>query len=232
MPTAPSPRVLVSGHAGRDHRRAVRRSPAAPSCRRRGNGPCVTGQWIVGAVRVLSLGQPLAIMTGISICVPDGHAAAAGVGADAGARDVRSNREHQRQFPVSVRRARPHDGRAATTTCRQLVEQVLFTSPGERVNLPDFGSGLLQLPFAPNSVEMAAATQFTVQAALQKWLSNYIKVQSVVATAKEAVLTVTVTYSLLNTMSPRCRPSSTGATRDLPAAATKTARPRCSATRR
>ena len=82
---------------------------------------------------------------------------------------------------------------------RQLVEQVLFTSPGERVNLPDFGSGLLQLPFAPNSVEMAAATQFTVQAALQKWLSSYIKVQSVVASADEAVLTVTVTYSPLNT---------------------------------
>jgi phage baseplate assembly protein W len=82
---------------------------------------------------------------------------------------------------------------------RQLVEQVLFTSPGERVNLPDFGSGLLQLPFAPNSVEMAAATQFTVQAALQKWLSSYIKVQSVVASAEEAVLTVTVTYSPLGT---------------------------------
>jgi phage baseplate assembly protein W len=81
----------------------------------------------------------------------------------------------------------------------QLVEQVLFTSPGERVNLPDFGSGLLQLPFAPNSVEMAAATQFTVQAALQKWLSNYIKVESVVASSNEAVLTVTVSYSLLNT---------------------------------
>lgn len=81
----------------------------------------------------------------------------------------------------------------------QLVEQVLFTSPGERVNLPDFGSGLLQLPFAPNSVEMAAATQFAVQAALQKWLSSYVKVQSVVATAQDAVLTVTVTYSPLNT---------------------------------
>ena len=53
---------------------------------------------------------------------------------------------------------------------------MLFTSPGERVNLPDFGSGLLQLPFAPNSMEMAAATQFAVQAALQKWLSSYIKV--------------------------------------------------------
>jgi phage baseplate assembly protein W len=82
---------------------------------------------------------------------------------------------------------------------RQLVEQVLFTSPGERVNLPDFGSGLLQLPFAPNSMEMAAATQFTVQAALQKWLSAYIKVQSVLASADEAVLKVTVTYSLLST---------------------------------
>jgi phage baseplate assembly protein W len=81
----------------------------------------------------------------------------------------------------------------------QMVEQVLFTSPGERVNLPDFGSGLLQLTFAPNSIEMAAATQFTVQGALQKWLSGYIKVESVVASAVESTLTVTVTYSLLNT---------------------------------
>src|SRR5882757_2054955 len=87
------------------------------------------------------------------------------------------------------------DGRGRTREAtaadyvRQLVEQVLFTSPGERVNMPDFGSGLLQLPFAPNSIEMAAATQVSVQAALQKWLSLYIKVQSVVASAQEAVLT-------------------------------------------
>ncbi len=94
------------------------------------------------------------------------------------------------------------DGRGRTDDpgqdyVRQLVEQVLFTSPGERVNLPDFGSGLLQLPFVPNSVEMAAATQFTVQAALQKWLSNYIKVISVVVNVVEAQLTVTVTYQPL-----------------------------------
>src|SRR5579863_9020948 len=82
---------------------------------------------------------------------------------------------------------------------RQLVEQVLFTSPGERVNLPDFGSGLLQLPFAPNSVEMAAATQFAVQGALQKWLSGYVKVLSVTASAQDAVLQVTVKYQPLNT---------------------------------
>jgi len=81
---------------------------------------------------------------------------------------------------------------------RQLIEQVLFTAPGERVNLPDFGSGLLQLPFAPNSLELAAATQFTVQAALQKWLSSYIKVISVIAAAEESLLKVTVTYSLLS----------------------------------
>jgi len=95
------------------------------------------------------------------------------------------------------------DGRGRTRQAmpedyiRQLVEQVLFTSPGERVNLSDFGSGLLQLPFALTSVEMAGATQFAVQAALQKWLSNYVKVQSVVATAQEAVFSVTVTYSPL-----------------------------------
>ncbi len=96
------------------------------------------------------------------------------------------------------------DGRGRTLDplgdyVRQLVEQVLFTAPGERVNLPDFGSGLLQLTFAPNSMEMAAATQFTVQGALQKWLGNFIKVQSVIASAEESVLTVTVTYSPLNT---------------------------------
>jgi len=97
------------------------------------------------------------------------------------------------------------DGRGRTQEAdiadyvNQLVEQVLFTSPGERVNLPDFGSGLLQLLFAPNSMEMAAATQFAVQGALQKWLSGYLKVQSVTASAQDSTLTVTVAYSLLST---------------------------------
>ncbi len=80
---------------------------------------------------------------------------------------------------------------------KQLVEQVLFTSPGERINLPDFGSGLLQVPFAPNSVEVAATTQFAVQAALQKWLGNLVKVESVTAAAEDETLTVTVSYSML-----------------------------------
>jgi uncharacterized protein len=106
--------------------------------------------------------------------------------------------------PMNVNFPFQFDGRGRTADpqddyVRQLVEQVLFTAPGERVNLPDFGSGLLQLVFAPNSVEMAAATQFAVRGALQKWLSGYIKVQSVVVTPDQRTLTVTVTYSPLNT---------------------------------
>jgi phage baseplate assembly protein W len=97
------------------------------------------------------------------------------------------------------------DGRGRTLEAalpaylEQLIEQVLFTTPGERVNMPDFGSGLLQLAFTPNSIEMAAATQFAVQAALQKWLTGLVTIQSVVASAQEAVLMVTVTYTPLNT---------------------------------
>jgi phage baseplate assembly protein W len=100
-------------------------------------------------------------------------------------------------FPYQFDR-RGRTAEATSDYIRQLVEQVLFTSPGERVNLPDFGSGLLQLPFTANSAELAAATQFAVQGALQKWLSGFITVQSVNAAANDAVLTVTVTYTPLN----------------------------------
>jgi phage baseplate assembly protein W len=97
------------------------------------------------------------------------------------------------------------DGRKGTAQAtddeyvRQLIEQVLFTTPGERVNLPDFGSGLLQLVFAPNSAEMAAATQFSVQSALQKWLGAYVRVVSVEAVIEDgATLKVSVAYSRIN----------------------------------
>jgi phage baseplate assembly protein W len=105
---------------------------------------------------------------------------------------------------LNIRFPYQFDGRGRTEAAiadyvSQLVEQTLFTSPGERVNLPDFGSGLLQLPFAPNSAELAAATQFAVQGALQKWLGSYLKVESVTASAQESALTVTVSYVLLAT---------------------------------
>jgi uncharacterized protein len=77
---------------------------------------------------------------------------------------------------------------------QDLIEQVLFTSPGERVNRPTFGSGLLQLVFLPNSDELATATQFLVQGALQQWLNDLIQVEAVQVENKESVLEVTVQY--------------------------------------
>jgi phage baseplate assembly protein W len=80
---------------------------------------------------------------------------------------------------------------------RDLIEQVLFTIPGERVNRPDFGSGLSELVFAPNSDELASATQFLVQGALQQWLGDEIQVQDVQVVSEEARLTVRVSYRIL-----------------------------------
>jgi phage baseplate assembly protein W len=77
---------------------------------------------------------------------------------------------------------------------RDLIEQVLFTSPGERVNRPTFGSGLLQLVFTPNSDELATATQFLIQGALQQWLGDLIQPQAVGVENDGATLRVTVQY--------------------------------------
>lgn len=103
------------------------------------------------------------------------------------------------RFPFAV----GVDGRTATADpdahVRQMIEQLLFTVPGERVNRPDFGSGLLQLVFTPNSPEQAAAVEFSVSAALQRWLSDVITVEEVAVTASEADLAVTVRYLLLRT---------------------------------
>ena len=97
------------------------------------------------------------------------------------------------------------DARGSTATTddgnhvRDMIEQFLFTSPGERVNRPDFGSGLLQLVFAPNSTELAAALQFTVQAGLQRWLGDVIDVQKVEVTCVEATLEVLIQYVIRRT---------------------------------
>jgi phage baseplate assembly protein W len=77
---------------------------------------------------------------------------------------------------------------------RDLIEEVLFTSPGERVNRPTFGTGLMQLVFAPNSDELATATQFLVQGALQQWLGELIQIETVDVQNKESALMVTVRY--------------------------------------
>jgi len=86
---------------------------------------------------------------------------------------------------------------------RDLIETVLFTSPGERVNRPTFGSGLMQLVFAPNSDELAAATQFLAQGALQQWLGDLIVVDDVSAASVDSRLEVTVVYTVRRTQEQR-----------------------------
>jgi uncharacterized protein len=97
------------------------------------------------------------------------------------------------------------DGRGRTAEAdddnhiRDLIEQVLFTAPGERVNRPEFGSGLMRLVFAPNSDELAAATQFLVQASLQQWLGDLIEVNDVQVDGQDSSLLVTVRYTVRRT---------------------------------
>jgi phage baseplate assembly protein W len=101
------------------------------------------------------------------------------------------------------------DGRGRTATSdraghlRDLVEQLLFTAPGERVNRPSFGTGLLQLVFLPNGEPLAAATQAAVQGALSQWLGDLIEVRDVTVEADEAVLRVTVSYLERRTQQPQ-----------------------------
>ncbi len=85
---------------------------------------------------------------------------------------------------------------------RQMIRQLLFTTPGERVNQPDFGCGLRQMIFAPNSPELAAALQFTLQAALQRWLGDLIKVQTLEVTSVDAKLSINIVYIRRGTNRP------------------------------
>jgi phage baseplate assembly protein W len=92
------------------------------------------------------------------------------------------------------------DGRGRTADpglsdhVRDLIEQLIFTSPGERVNRPEFGSGVLQLVFTPNSPELAATVQFTLQAALQRWLGDVIEVRDLEVRSEDSTVTVDITY--------------------------------------
>jgi phage baseplate assembly protein W len=91
-------------------------------------------------------------------------------------------------------RGRSATSQASEAHLQDLIEQLLFTAPGERVNRPTFGSGLLQLVFTPNSEALVAALQMTVQSALQQWLGDLIEVQSLNTSAVDSTLSVAVVY--------------------------------------
>ena len=97
------------------------------------------------------------------------------------------------------------DGRGRTALTddddhiRDMLEQLIFTSPGERVNRPDFGSGILQLIFAPNSPELAATLQYTLQAAIQRWLGDVIELQALDVRSDDSKLTIDLKYMVRRT---------------------------------
>lgn len=101
------------------------------------------------------------------------------------------------------------DGRGRTAATddddhiRDMIEQFLFTDPGERVNRPDFGGGLRKLVFAPNSPELATALQFTIQAGLQRWLADLIDVKKLEVTSEEAELRIEIVYVVRRTQEQR-----------------------------
>lgn len=99
-------------------------------------------------------------------------------------------------FPFQVT---PH-GRVATAGwdahVEQMIAQVLFTAPGERVNRPEFGCGVQLLVFQDENDALATATQFLVQGSLQRWLGDVIVVNAVAVQAVDTTFSITVQYTL------------------------------------
>lgn len=103
----------------------------------------------------------------------------------------------------------PVSGQAAQspygTHVDQMIRQILLTTPGERADLPEFGCGLRQLLFAPNSDALLATTQLMVQRSLNRWLGSQITLRNVAVTAGPggdySQILVQVEYVLLETQS-------------------------------
>lgn len=97
------------------------------------------------------------------------------------------------------------DGRGRTKTTgnadhiRDMIEQLLFTSPGERVNRPDFGTGLLSLLFESNSLELAATLQLTIQAAIQRELGDLVEIRALDVSSIGSSLQVAIEYAIRST---------------------------------
>jgi phage baseplate assembly protein W len=97
------------------------------------------------------------------------------------------------------------DSRGRTAECGDarhvldMIEQLLLTRQGERVNRPDFGSGLMHAVFAPNSPQIAAAIEFSTRAALQRYLGDVIEVTRLATRVEDAALTLEIDYALRGT---------------------------------
>ena len=113
---------------------------------------------------------------------------------------------HDYTFPFRID---PVSGQAAQSPygihVDQMIRQVLLTSPGERTDLPEFGCGLRQLLFAPNSDAVQATTQLIVRRSLDRWLAGQIEVKDVQVSSGEggdySQILVQIAYVLIETQS-------------------------------
>lgn len=105
----------------------------------------------------------------------------------------------QVSFPYRIDTSGRTESASDEKHIRDLIEQVLFTAPGERVNRPTFGCGLQQLIFMPNSDALSATTEILVQDGLQEWLGTLIDVDEVDVQNDESRLTITIQYTILST---------------------------------
>lgn len=99
-------------------------------------------------------------------------------------------------FAIDAARGRLAEEEDYAEHVEQLMKQVLFTAPGERINRPDFGCGIKRLVFAPNSVVTAALAQVAIYQSLTKWLGAAIDVNDVKAAALDERLEITIAYTL------------------------------------
>lgn len=98
-------------------------------------------------------------------------------------------------FPFGVNNAGYINATGGDEAIRGKIIQVLFTAPGERVNLSDFGCGLFNLVFEPNDSILAAAMEFTVGQALTRWLRDDILVDGVQVVSEGEVITIEIAYT-------------------------------------
>ena len=98
-------------------------------------------------------------------------------------------------FPFAVNELHFINATGGDEAIRGKIIQVLFTAPGERVNLPEFGCGLFNLVFEPNGTVLAAATEFTVGQSLARWLGNEISVDGVEVSSSEEIMTIEIAYT-------------------------------------
>src|SRR5262245_49202814 len=115
------------------------------------------------------------------------------------AEQIQSDTRAQRflDYPYEVSGSGIPNTTPADDHLRDLILQVLFTNPGERVNLPEFGAGVQRLVFAPNNETLRTSAQFLISTNLQRWLEDRINVEQVNVSSEagfEHLVTIEIIY--------------------------------------